>query len=292
LIIDIFHIQLEGKRMKRMLKRIVILITLLTITVMLFVGCGAQKQEAQQEAQKEGDLLAQIKAKGVVTVGLMGTYPPYNFMNEQNEVDGFDADIAKEIAKRLGVEVKFIPTEWSAMIAGLEKGKFDMVISQMTITEERKKQMDFSEPYIKNTVNIIVRADNTTIDSLEDFKGKRIGVGLGTNDETYLREVVMPKVGEFEIVTYNDVITTLMDLDKGRIDATINNLFAIKPQVEKNNLKVKAVGEPVKEDFAGVAIRKGNPELVNAVEQALQEMIEDGTYKDIHVKWFGVEPNF
>jgi L-cystine transport system substrate-binding protein len=269
--------------MKRILKKSTAIITVITILAVLFAGCASQNTKQT--------LLDQIKKSGKLTVGLMGTYPPYNFLNDKNEVDGFDADIAKEIAKQLGVKAEFVPTEWSAMIAGLEKSKFDIVISQMTITDERKKAMDFSDPYIKNTVNIIVSADNTTINKLEDFKDKKIGVGLGTNDETYLRETAIPKVGNFEIVTYNDAITSLLDLKAGRIDATINNIFAIKPQVDKNGLKVKTVGEPIKEDLAGMAIRKGNPELLDAVNKALADIKANGTYKEIFLKWFGVEPN-
>lgn len=269
--------------MKRIIRKAIPIITIITILAVFFAGCTSQNSKQT--------LLDQIKKSGKLTVGLMGTYPPYNFLNEKNEVDGFDADIAKEIAKKLGVKAEFVPTEWSGMIAGLEKSKFDIVISQMTITDERKKAMDFSEPYIKNAVNIIVSSENTSISKLEDFKGKKIGVGLGTNDETYLRDVAIPKVGDFEIVTYNDAITSLLDLKTGRIDATINNIFAIKPQVDKNGLKVKTVGEPIKEDFAGMAIRKGNQELLDAVNKALTDIKKDGTYKNIFLKWFGVEPN-
>lgn len=288
--------------MKRIFKNLVFFIALLTVVAILFSGCSQKASESASQAsstsavqastaQEKPALLDSIKQSGKITVGLMGTYPPYNFLNDKNEIDGFDADIAREVAKRLGVKAEFVPTEWSGMIAGLEKGKFDIVVSQMTITEERKKTMDFSEPYIKNAVSIIVNSDNKDIAKLEDFKGKKIGVGLGTNDEKYLREVAIPKVGNFDIVTYNDVITSLLDLKTGRIDATINNIFAIKPEVDKNNLKVKAVGEPIKEDLAGMAIRKGNPELLNAVNKALADMKADGTYKKIFVKWFGVEPN-
>ncbi|WP_053956526.1 transporter substrate-binding domain-containing protein [Inediibacterium massiliense] len=271
--------------MKKSITKIFNVLALLTILSMIFVGCSS-KQEPQNV-----NLLDQIKNSGKMKVGLMGTYPPYNFLNKNNEVDGFDADIAKEIAKRIGVEAEFITTDWSSMVAGLEKGKFDIVVSQMTITDERKQTMDFSKPYIKNTVNVIVRSDNNTINSVEDFKNKKIGVGLGTNDEQYLRDDVMPKVGNFEIITYNDVITSLMDLNTGRIDATINNIFAIKPEVEKNNIHIKTVGKPLKEDFAGMAIRKENPEFLKAVDQALEDMKNDGTYKKIFIKWFDVEPN-
>jgi L-cystine transport system substrate-binding protein len=271
------------------MKKLLTIVTVITLIAVLLVGCG-KAAETNKTEQTKATLLDKVKGSGKLTVGLMGTYPPYNFMNDKNEVDGFDADIAKEVAKRLGVKAEFVPTEWSGMIAGLEQSKYDIVVSQMTITEERKKNLDFSQPYIKNAVNIIVKADNTNINSLNDLKGKKVGVGLGTNDEKYLRDEAIPKVGKFEILTYNDVITSLLDINNGRSDATINNIFAIKPQIEKNNLKLKVVGEPIKEDLAGMAVRKGNPEFLQAVDKAFSDMKADGTYKEIFKKWFGVEP--
>lgn len=266
-----------------MLKKVFKMFALIALGSVLLAGCGGQL--ASNSSNKT--LLDQVKQSGKLKVGIMGTYPPYNFMNDKHEIDGFDADIAKEVSKRIGVKAEFVPTEWSGMIEGLQKGKFDVVISQMTITDERKNAMDFSQPYMDNPVNIIVRDDNNTIHSLQDLKGKKVGVGLGTNDETYLRKEVLPKVGDFQIVTYNDAITSLMDLNTGRIDATINNIYALKPMVDKNHYKIKAVGEPIKVDHAGIAIRKGNPELLNAIDKALTEMKSDGTYNTIFKKWFG-----
>lgn len=186
----------------------------------------------------------------------MGTYAPYNFMNKDKEYTGFDVDIAKELAKRLDVKAKFVAQDFSGLIPGLQKGKYDALLSQVTITPDREKQVDFTAPYITNDVKVIVKEDNTSIKSVEDFKGKKIGVGLGTNDEAFLRNELMPKVGDFKINTYDDVITTLKDLDAGRVDATINNVYALKPIIEKNGFKVKAVGEPIKSDQAAVAVKK------------------------------------
>lgn len=277
--------------------------SLLTIVGLVLVGCGKTTEQPAASPTSDtkntpavspasANLLEQIKKNGKIKVGLMGTYAPYNFLNDKKEVDGYDADIAKNVAKKLGVQAEFITGEFSGLIEGLQKEKYDVLISQVTITEDRKKTMDFSNPYIKNSVNVVVKSDNNTIKAVEDFKGKKIGIGLGTNDEKYLRDVAMPKVGSFEIATYNDVISSLMDLNVGRIDATINNIFALKPLMEKNKLNIKAVGAPIKEDFAGVATRKNNPELVEAINKALNEMKTDGTLKEIHQKWFGVDPNF
>lgn len=278
-------------------KSIFTLILVLLFSFILSACAGNQgvsmdkKDNTGTDSTKENsNSLTIIKDRGTLKVGLMGTYRPYNFMNENQEMDGFDADIAKEIGKRLGVNVEFVAQEFSGMIAGLQAEKFDVVISQMTITDERKKQMDFSNPYITNQVKVIVHESNNTISSIEEFQGKNIGVGLGTNDETYLRTKLMPEVGEFNIMTYDDVITTLKDLDAQRIDATINNLYAIKPVVEQNGFKIKAVGEAIKSDQAGIATRKGNKDLVNEINRILAEMKADGTYTDIFVKWFEEEP--
>ncbi|WP_079911690.1 transporter substrate-binding domain-containing protein [Paenibacillus sp. 32352] len=288
--------------MKFQVKPLLKTVSLVAIVGLALVGCGktADKQPASSPAPGNnnaavapaGNQLEQIKKNGKIKVGLMGTYAPYNFLNDKKEVDGYDADIAKNIAQKLGVQAEFITGEFSGLIEGLQRDKYDVLISQVTITDDRKKTMDFSIPYIKNSVNVVVKGDNNTIKAIEDFKGKKIGVGLGTNDEKYLRDTVMPKVGNFEIATYNDVITSLTDLNTGRIDATINNMFALKPIIDKNKLNMKAVGEPIKEDFAGVAMRKNNPELLDAVNKALNDMKDDGTLKQIHQKWFGVDPSF
>lgn len=274
---------------KRSIKPLVILLSVLLV---LLSGCGqSASQSADRQDSKSTDELQQIKKAGTIRIGLMGTYAPYNFMNDKHQVDGFDADVAKEVAERLGVKVEFITGEFSGLIEGLRQGKYDALVSQVTITDDRKKTMDFSKPYINNNVNVIVKNTNTTIKSVNDFKGKKIGVGLGTNDEKYLRDVVLPEVGQFDIRTYNDVITSLTDLNAGRIDATINNVFAIKPLVEKNHFNIKTVGEPLKTDSAGIAIRKNNPELLKAINKALDDMKDDGTFNTIFHKWFGVDPN-
>lgn len=277
----------NGKKMRKSW----MLTAILLMVVLVVSACGSKTTDnGSSNGAQASNELEQIKSAGTMKVGMMGTYRPYNFLNDNKEMDGFDADIAREVAKRLGVEVEFVSQEFSGLTPSLQSKKIDAIISQMTITDERKQALDFSEGYITNQVKIIVKNDNNDITKLEDFKGKTIGVGLGTNDETYLRNEVLPKVGDFTIKTYDDVITSLKDLDAGRIDATINNLYALKPIIDSNGFKIKAVGEPIKSDQAGIAVRKNNPELVAALNEALQGMKEDGTYNTIFKKWFGEEP--
>jgi cystine transport system substrate-binding protein len=277
----------NGKKMRKSW----MLTAILLMVVLVVSACGSKTTDnGSSNGAQSSNELEQIKSAGTMKVGMMGTYRPYNFLNDNKEMDGFDADIAREVAKRLGVEVEFVSQEFSGLTPSLQSKKIDAIISQMTITDERKQALDFSEGYITNQVKIIVKNDNNDITKLEDFKGKTIGVGLGTNDETYLRNEVLPKVGDFTIKTYDDVITSLKDLDAGRIDATINNLYALKPIIDSNGFKIKAVGEPIKSDQAGIAVRKNNPELVAALNEALQGMKDDGTYNTIFKKWFGEEP--
>ncbi len=277
----------NGKKMRKGW----MLTAILLMVVLVVSACGSKTTDnGSSNGAQSSNELEQIKSAGTMKVGMMGTYRPYNFLNDNKEMDGFDADIAREVAKRLGVEVEFVSQEFSGLTPSLQSKKIDAIISQMTITDERKQALDFSEGYITNQVKIIVKDDNNDITELEDFKGKTIGVGLGTNDETYLRNEVLPKVGDFTIKTYDDVITSLKDLDAGRIDATINNLYALKPIIDSNGFKIKAVGEPIKSDQAGIAVRKNNPELVAALNEALQGMKDDGTYNTIFKKWFGEEP--
>lgn len=288
------------KSLRRTSTPIVLAMLLMVVVVLSACGNAAPRSTATDPASNtsaettsnatSGNTLEAIKSAGVLKVGLMGTYAPYNFLNANKEVDGFDADIAKEVAKRLGVKAEFTTQAFSGLIPSLQAGKFDAIISQVTITDERKQQLDFSDPYITNQVKIIVNANNTDITKLADFKDKNIGVGLGTNDETYLRTEVLPQVGNFNIKTYNDVITSLQDLNVGRIDATINNIYALKPIVEENGFKIKAVGDAIKSDQAGIAIRKDNSDLLKALNKALTDMKADGTYETIFVKWFGEKP--
>lgn len=268
------------------MKKTIWLASLIAATSLTLAACGAD----DNAETKDLNALEKIQQEGEITVGIMGTYAPYNFLNENKEYDGFDVDIAKELAEHLGVEADFIAQDFSGLIPGLQKDKFDILVSQVTITEERQEQIDFTEPYITNNVKVIVKEDNTDIQSVEDFKGRIIGVGLGTNDESYLRNDLMPEVGDFTINTYDDVITTLKDLDAGRIDATINNAYALKPVIEANGYAIKSVGEAIKSDKAGVAVKKGNTELVEALNEALQEMKDDGTYEEIFIKWFEEAP--
>ena len=138
--------------------------------VALLTGCGPRSDQASTTIQR-------VKRAGVMRVGFEGAYPPFNFLNEQKQFDGFDVDVANDIARRLSVKVEFVATQFEALIGGLDADKWDIVIAQMSITDQRKKQVDFTDPYVVTGGVIIVRNDESGYTTLADLKGKRVGAG-------------------------------------------------------------------------------------------------------------------
>lgn len=230
-----------------------------------------------------GELLQQIKDKGSVKVGLEGTYPPFNFQDESGKLTGFEVEFAEALAKELGVKVDFQPSKWDGILAALESKRLDLVINQVTISDERKKKYDFSTPYTVSGIQALVRTGNEdSIKSAADLAGKKVGVGLGTNYEQWLKENA-PKA---DIRTYDDDPTKFQDLNVGRIDAILVDRLAAFEMVEKTGGRLAVAGEPFSRQESGIALRKGDPELLAAIDKAIAKLKADGTLKAISEKWF------
>ncbi|BCG27706.1 cystine transporter subunit [Pseudomonas tohonis] len=230
-----------------------------------------------------GELLQQIKDKGSVKVGLEGTYPPFNYQDENGKLTGFEVEFAEALAKELGVKVEFQPSKWDGILAALESKRLDLVINQVTISEERKKKYDFSTPYTVSGIQALVRkGSEDSIKSAADLAGKKVGVGLGTNYEQWLKENA-PKA---DIRTYDDDPTKFQDLNVGRIDAILVDRLAAFEMVEKTGGRLAVAGEPFSRQEAGIALRKGDPELLAAIDKAIAKLKADGTLKAISEKWF------
>ncbi|WP_431482917.1 cystine ABC transporter substrate-binding protein [Pseudomonas solani] len=230
-----------------------------------------------------GELLQQIKDKGSVKVGLEGTYPPFNFQDESGKLTGFEVEFAEALAKELGVKVDFQPSKWDGILAALESKRLDLVINQVTISDERKKKYDFSTPYTVSGIQALVRKGNEdSIKSAADLAGKKVGVGLGTNYEQWLKENA-PKA---DIRTYDDDPTKFQDLNVGRIDAILVDRLAAFEMVEKTGGRLAVAGAPFSRQESGIALRKGDPELLTAIDKAIAKLKADGTLKAISEKWF------
>lgn len=229
------------------------------------------------------DLLQDIQQKGAIKVGLEGTYPPFNYQDENGKLTGFEVELAEALAKELGVKAEFQPTKWDGILAALESKRLDVVINQVTISDERKKKYDFSTPYTVSGIQALVRKGTEgDIKTAADLAGKKVGVGLGTNYEQWLKE----NVPQADIRTYDDDPTKFQDLNVGRIDAILVDRLAAFEMVEKTGGKLAVTGEPFSRQEAGIALRKGNPELLAAIDKALAKLKADGTLKQLSEKWF------
>lgn len=227
------------------------------------------------------DELAAIKEKGVIRIAMSGAYPPFNFVNEQNEVVGFDPAIGKEIAKRMGVEAEIVTTAWDGIIGGLLAKKYDAIVGSMTITEERDKVVDFVGPYYSTRRAIFTKA-GSPITSVSQLKDATLGVTLGETHEEWAREQ------GYKIRTYKGLPELLLELENGRVDAIVNDSIAAILAMKEKGYDYAVIDDLQTEAFgAGIAIREGNPELAAAMQKALDDMMADGIYLKIAEKWVG-----
>ncbi|HTN31172.1 MAG TPA: cystine ABC transporter substrate-binding protein [Pseudomonas sp.] len=232
-----------------------------------------------------GELFDQIRERGEIRVGLEGTYPPFSFQDERGQLSGFEVEFAQAFAKALGVRAALQPTKWDGILAALESGRLDVVINQVTISEERRRKYAFSDPYTVSGIQALVRKGQPTFDKPADLAGKRVGVGLGTNYEQWLRENVPDAV----VRTYDDDPTKYQDLRVGRIDAILIDRLAAFELMRQTGGALVLSGEPFARQEAGVALRKGDPELLAAINDAIVTLRADGTLAALSKKWFDAD---
>jgi L-cystine transport system substrate-binding protein len=278
------------------MKKFSIVFALLVSFMIILAGCGTSKNDANNNdkkteenanggegnASEEQDLLAEIKEEGVLTVGTEGTYPPFTFHDEKGELTGFDVEIAREVAERLGVEAKFMETQWDAIFAGLDSERFDMIANQVGIRPDRQEKYDFSEGYITSAAVLIVNESNNDIKAFEDIDGKKSAQSLTSNYGDIAKSYGAELIG---VEGFNQAIELLA---QNRADATINDkLSFLDFKKQKPDAPVKIVATADDASQSGLMFRKGNETLVEEVNKALQGMIDDGTYLEISKKWFG-----
>jgi polar amino acid transport system substrate-binding protein len=246
-----------------------------------------------------GDLLQEVKDRGVLRVSTDPAYPPQSFLNEQGEFEGFDIDVAEEIAKRMGVEVEWITPSWDVITAGSWNGRWDLSVGSMTVTPERSKVLHFSPPYYYTPAAAAVHESNTDITNLEtDLDGKTIGVCGACTYEFYLdRSLNIPGDYEFvvdnpQIRTYDTDSSAIQDLALGdgvRLDAAMSSLTTLQEAVDSGT-PIKIVGDPLYYEPLAAAIDKEAPAdpqpLVDEVSRIIEEMHQDGTLTELSKKWY------
>ena len=194
-------------------------------------------------------------------------------------------DVATELAHRLKVKPEFVTGEWSGLLAGLQAGKFDVVVNQVGVTEQRRAAFDFSQPYTYSSAQLVVRkAEGRGFKQLSDLKGLKLGVGQGSNYADMAKAT--PGV---EVKTYPGAPEYLQDLAGGRIDAALNDSLLIPFAIKQAKLPLKA-GAPVGEVKAmAIPFAKNNPKFKSAIDKALADMKADGSFRKISMKWFGLD---
>jgi cystine transport system substrate-binding protein len=232
------------------------------------------------------DLLDTVKARGTLRVAMEGTYPPFNYKDQKTgQMTGYDVEVARLLAARMGLKPEFISTEWSAILAGLNAGKYDVIISQVGITPQREQSFDFSEPYTYSSPQIVVRSnESANYKSLADLKGKKVGVGQGTVFEQQLKTV--PGI---DIKSYPATPETLQDLAFGRIDAAVNDSLMVPFLLKTSHLPIRAGARVGIVSQMGIPFVKGNPKFKAALNKAIDDAKADGSLKQISMKWFGTD---
>ncbi|APX72235.1 transporter substrate-binding domain-containing protein [Companilactobacillus allii] len=255
-----------------MKKRLVLLLTTIAALVLILTGCSSNKDATN------------TKTKGTLTVGLEGTYAPYSY-REDGKLKGFEVDFARDIAKEMGLKVKFVPTKWDSLIAGLNSNTFDVVINNVAMNKSREKQYIFSTPYIYSRSALILKKDNTDIKNITDIKGKKVAAGTGTDNYNKAE-----KYGA-DIVPSSDFQTSMSMIDQGRVVAAVNSKEAFltwKKDHKNTDLKYQVISSKyIAASKIAPIYNKKSTGLRNDVNKAIKKLYKDGTMKKLSIKYFG-----
>lgn len=263
------------------------------ITAVLLAACGGEKGAASSSqaasapvpaAAATGSLIERINNKGTITVGTEGTYAPFTYHDESGKLTGYDVEVTRAVAEKLGVTVEFKETQWDAMMAGLKAGRFDVVANQVALTSpERQATFDKSEPYSWSGPVLVARNDST-ITSVDQIAGKKAAQSLTSN---YGERATAAKA---EIVPVDGLAQSLMLIEQKRAEVTLNDELAVLDYLKKNqNSSVKIVwSAPADEKVgAGLVVNKGNEEAVAKFSEAVKQLQADGTLKKLGEQFFG-----
>lgn len=260
-----------------------IILTLLMISLVGGLYAGNKKSGT---TEPEGDTsLARIQDAGVFVVGLDDGFPPMGFRDKSNAIVGFDIDLARAVAKEMGVEVEFKPLNWDGIILSLNSGDCDVVWNGMTITPARQEKINFSDPYLDNK-QVIVVVEGSEMMTPEDLSGRALGLQLGSSAEDALNASPI-KDTLAETRSYEDNVTALFDLEAGSIDAVLVDEIVARYHVTETRPGVfRVLDEALGSEKYGIGFRKGDDAFREALNEAFLKVKNNGEGQQISEKWF------
>ena len=272
------------------MKKISLAVFAMMMVAMLavFAGCSSSSDTNSGTADSgtaQDNSLQNVLDKGTLVLGLDDSFPPMGFRDENNNIVGFDIDVATEVANRMGVELKLQPIEWSTKEMELNTGSVDCLWNGLSIDDERKQAMDLSEPYMTNRMGLVVLNDSKYTDQAS-LAGKTIGVQNGSTAEKILEESDFSKtIGN--TIGFKDNVTAFMELETKGIDAIFMDEVVANYAITSQNKDFKVLEDGLTEEEYAVGFKKGNTALKNEVQKYIDEMKADGTMTQISEKWFG-----
>ena len=253
-----------------MMKRVATMILAIAAVFSLLTACSGKTSGAKDDT---------------LVIGIDDKFAPMGFRDENNKIVGFDIDLAKAAAEKMGKKVKFQPIDWNTKESELSSGRIDLIWNGYTITDERKKKVLFTKPYLQNAQVVVTRADSK-LSKLADLEGKVVGLqSLSSAADALDANPIKSKIKT--VTEFKDNVLALNDLKSGRLDAVVIDEVVINYYMTKEKNTFKVLDESLAPEEYGVGVKKGNEELLKNLQKALDDMNADGTASKISTKWFG-----
>lgn len=246
---------------------------------------GGAAGDGSGDAQEGGDLLAQIQERGAMTFATEGTWSPWTFHDEAGDLTGFDIEVARGIAQRLGVEAKFAEGEWDGLLAGLDSGRYDTMANGVSVTEERQQKYDFTDPYAFNNI-VVITTGSSDIASMDDLSGKRTANTLGSSYAILAESHGATNTG------VDDFNQTIELLTQGRIDATLNDEVVFYDYMDQHpdaDLKIAAVNDEPTHVAFPLRREEATAGLLDAMNEAIADMRDSGELAELSNRFFGID---
>jgi cystine transport system substrate-binding protein len=264
-------------------------VALVATSVLLVTACGKTSTDETASTDANGntssELLTRINEGGTINVGTEGTYPPFTYHNEQGDLTGYDVEVTRAIADKLGVKVEFKETQWDAMLAGLDSKRFDMVANEVSLTTpERQAKYDIAEPYSWSGAVVVAPKSDSRFNAWESLKGLKSAQSLSSNYGEIAQKY------EAEVVPVDGMAQAIELVKQGRADFTMNDNLAVLDYLKKfpnSDLEIKLTAPTEEKTGSGIVLRKGDDAVVAKLNEAMQALKEDGTLTRLSEEFFG-----